>query len=184
MVQIPSPSWGGYRTLECHCEPVTDVTGVAIRQAVPAPNACAVWSVFASHEYSLGIVTWYKYPPRFWGGYRTLECHCEPVRTLAWQSVPLNVLLLTRLSEKQELLKVRIPTAASRPRNDIYFFDTLNTRRIRGFFGCSVFCIEVTASCTRTSGIRLFRSAQCRKGDSDPQCLPACIPETQHSHHW
>ena len=52
--------------------------------------------------------------------------HCEPVRKLAWQSVLLNVLLLTRLSGKQELLRVRIPTAASRPRNDIDFFDTLN----------------------------------------------------------
>ena len=50
-------------------------TGVAIR----SPNACARWSVFATHEYLLGIVTWYNYPPRFWGGLRTLECHCEPV---------------------------------------------------------------------------------------------------------
>ena len=52
--------------------------------------------------------------------------HCEPVRKLAWQSVPQNVLISYKVLEKLELLGVRIPTVASRPRNDIDFFDTLN----------------------------------------------------------
>lgn len=44
--------------------------------------------------------------------------------------------------------------------------------------------IGITASCTHTSGIHLFRSEQCRTGGSDPSCLPACIPGMQHSRRW
>ena len=52
-------------------------------------------------------------------------CHCEPVHTLAWQSVLLNVLFLPSSQENQAFLRDRIPTVASLPRNDIHFFDTL-----------------------------------------------------------
>ena len=44
--------------------------------------------------------------------------------------------------------------------------------------------IGITASCTHTSGIHLFRSEQCRTGGSDPSCPPACTPGTQHSRRW
>lgn len=64
----------------------------------------------------------------------------------------------------------------------------LNTSRTPEEFtdssGVLPLLIEVTASCTHTSGICLFRSERYRTGGSDPSCLPACIPGMQHSRRW
>ena len=91
----------------------------------------------------------------------------------------------------------RQPIQRDKTVNDNYYLLTLaaiakscwlNTSRTPKEFtdssGVLPLLIEVTASCTRTSGICLFRSERYRTGGNGLWSLPDGIPGMQHSRRW